>query len=234
MSGCLRHTGGHQSGGRALLGRRKTAGRDHGPWRLDRPLCDLDDGPARRARGGRVMRRARGPIFPVPGSRRGSRWGPREMLHRQRGGATQNEVRGATHPPSIFRCVCSGFAVSVRVFRPMPADPSRASGEGKDGSDPPFFAAGAARLWEGCTTRCYMGCNTFPPRQAGSLPSEIIHAGRLRRPPTGASGRADGRQMTRLLPAPNRPNWCSRRASASRRRGNPYTSKVCAKHRRWG
>ena len=37
------------------------------------------------------------------------------------------------------------FAVVVRVFRPGPDDPNRASGEGEDGSDPPFIAAGAAR-----------------------------------------------------------------------------------------
>ena len=37
-------------------------------------------------------------------------------------------------------------AAVVRVFRPGSDDPNRASGEGEDGSDPPFCAAGAARL----------------------------------------------------------------------------------------
>ena len=132
------------------------------------------------------MRRARGPIFPVPGSRRGSRWGPREMLHRQRGGCNKNSG-GVQHTTLPISAVALGF------FRDNPADPSRASGEGNDGSDPSFFAAGAARRVGGCNTWCNTRCNTFPPCKAGSLPSEIIHAGRFRRPPTGASGRADGR-----------------------------------------
>ena len=48
------------------------------------------------------------------------------------GGVSQEQQGGVSHPPLPF------FAVVVRVFRPRPADPNRASGEGRDGSDPPF------------------------------------------------------------------------------------------------
>ena len=111
-------------------------------------------------------------------------------------GAARNGTRsegGVYHKTrwGVYHCRLPLSAVSLRVFRPEPADPSRASGEGNDGSDPPFFAAGAARRVGWCNTWCNTRCNTFPPRHAGSLPSEIILAGRLRRPPTGASGRAD-------------------------------------------
>ena len=44
-----------------------------------------------------------------------------------------------SHPPLPF------VAVVVRLFVLRPADPNRASGEGRDGSDPPVCAAGAAR-----------------------------------------------------------------------------------------
>ena len=77
------------------------------------------------------------------------------------------------------------FAVVVRVFRPGPDDPNRASGEGKDGSDPPFFTAGAVRRAGGCQPRCQAPCQTPPPPSGGSLPSSCIHAGRLPRPRRG-------------------------------------------------
>ena len=49
---------------------------------------------------------------------------------------------GVSHPPLPF------FAVVVRLFVLRPADPNRASGEGKDGSDPPPFSP-LARHGEG-------------------------------------------------------------------------------------
>ena len=60
------------------------------------------------------------------------------MGHGQRGGVPRTEV-GVYH--TTIHCI----PVVVRVCRPSPAFPNRASGEGQDGSDPPFFAAGAAR-----------------------------------------------------------------------------------------
>ena len=55
---------------------------------------------------------------------------------------TQTEG-GVSHATRCF------FAVVVRVFRPSPSLPNRASGEGEDGSDPPSCAADAARRWGG-------------------------------------------------------------------------------------
>ena len=57
------------------------------------------------------------------------------VSHKQPGG-------GGSHPPLPL------FAVVVRVCRPRPADPNRASGEGRDGSDPPPFVP-LARHGEG-------------------------------------------------------------------------------------
>ena len=80
------------------------------------------------------------------------------------GGVTKNEG-GVSSPTIPF------FAVVVLVFRPRPADPNRASGEGRDGSDPPFCAAGAARRMAGCQPRCQAPCQT---------PSSAFRGGRSR------------------------------------------------------
>ena len=55
--------------------------------------------------------------------------GGEQNLTRTQGGCPKNSGGGVTSPPSICRCRCS-------AFRPRPADPNRASGEGRDGSDP--------------------------------------------------------------------------------------------------
>ena len=67
-------------------------------------------------------------------------------------------------------------AGSVRCSRPRPADPSRAGGEGEDGSDPPFFAAGAARRVGGVPRRVPTPCPTRPPSPSGVAPVRIILA----------------------------------------------------------
>ena len=59
------------------------------------------------------------------------------------------------------------FAVPVRVFRPRPDDTRRASGEGLDGSDPPFLTAGAVSRWGGCGTWCGTWCGTPTPPPGG-------------------------------------------------------------------
>ena len=125
--------------------------------------------------------------FPIVWTVPGSRWGPRAMLHRQRGGgATQNEVGVQQHHLPFS-------AVSVRVFRPRPADPNRASGEGKDGSDPHFLAAGAARRVGWCSTWCSTWCNTrcnTTRRQAGVAPVRNHPCWKAKTP-------ANGRKRTR-------------------------------------
>ena len=58
------------------------------------------------------------------------------------------------------------FAVPVLVFRPRPDDTRRASGEGLDGSDPPFLTAGAvSRLGGVAPVRMYP-CGEGSPARA--------------------------------------------------------------------
>ena len=64
-------------------------------------------------------------------------------------------------------------------------DTNRASGEGLDGSDPPFLTAGAVSRWGGCGTRWGTGWGTPTPPPGGSLPSVFIPAGRLPGPRAG-------------------------------------------------
>ena len=71
---------------------------------------------------------------------------------RGHGGGVPKTAGGVSHPPRPL------FAVVVRRFVLRPADPNRASGEGKDGSDPPFLTAGAVRQEGGCPTQCPTGC----------------------------------------------------------------------------
>ena len=68
-------------------------------------------------------------------------------------------------------------AVAVRVFRSSPSDPNRASGEGQDGSDPHFFAAGAARQGGGATPGA-----TPSPRHVGVAPVHMYPCGKAPMP----------------------------------------------------
>ena len=86
---------------------------------------------------------------------------------------------GVRHRPFHFH---AGF---VRVFRSRPDDPNRASGEGEDGSDPPFLTAGAVSRWVGCQARCQAPCQTPHPPPVGSLPSVIYPCGKAPRPARG-------------------------------------------------
>ena len=54
-----------------------------------------------------------------------------------------------------------------------PARPYRTRGAGKDGSDPPLFAASAARREGVCYTVCYMVCYKPQTPLLGSLPSNL-------------------------------------------------------------
>ena len=98
--------------------------------------------------------------FPVPfrGRARGSAQG-RRNVPQTLGGVGQIEIGGVGQAPPSFT------AGVVRVCGTRPDDPSRASGEGRDGSDPPFSTAGAVRRVGG-------GAPT-PPAKGGSLPSYV-------------------------------------------------------------
>ena len=100
-----------------------------------------------------------------------------------------------SHPPLPF------FAVVVRLFVLRPADPNRASGEGKDGSDPPFVPL--ARHGEGLVSGTVSGTVSDPPSPSGgSLPSVCIPAGRLPGPHAGRTTSSDERRdVCRLIRA---------------------------------
>ena len=125
-------------------------------------------------------------LAPFRGNAQGKQQGKRHVAPTE-GGVQHTQRRGVQQHPRHVPAGC------VRVCRPRPDDPNRASGEGKDGSDPPFFAARAARRWGGCIT----GCNTRryipPPPSGGSLPSQCIPAGRLPGPRAGRTISRDER-----------------------------------------
>ena len=106
---------------------------------------------------------------------------------RNQGGVYQKDNGGVYHTPIHFS---AGF---VRVFRPRPDDPNRASGEGRDGSDPPFSTAGAVRRGGGVPPGVPPGVPS-PPPSWGSLPSLCIPAGRLPRPRAGRTTNGDERR----------------------------------------
>ncbi len=99
------------------------------------------------------------------------------------------------------------FAVVVRVSRPVPDDPNRASGEGEHGSDPPFFAAGAARPSGGWYARCTIWRTTPHPPLGESLPSSCIRAGRLPGPHAGRTTSSDASGWL-LLTGGGMSSWC--------------------------
>ena len=113
--------------------------------------------------------------------------GGEQNLTRTQGGVSQKQQGGVSHPNLPF------VAVVVRIFVLRPADPNRASGEGRDGSDPPFCAAGAALRMGGCQARCQAPCQTPSPPSGGSLPSVCIPAGRLLGPHAGRTISSDAR-----------------------------------------
>ena len=100
----------------------------------------------------------------------------RRNLTRTWGGVSGKQWGGVSGPTLPF------FAGFVRAFGAKPDSPSRASGEGLDGSDPPFLTAGAVSRGGGCQARCQAPCQTPTPSLWGSLPSVFIPAGRLPRP----------------------------------------------------
>ena len=77
------------------------------------------------------------------------------------GGVSHKQRGGVSHPPRPY------FPIAVRVFRPRPSFSIRASGEGKDGSDPPLCAAGADRQRGGYHTGYHTRYHTPPPPMGG-------------------------------------------------------------------
>ena len=105
-----------------------------------------------------------------------------EVLHTQ--------MERVLHHPRPFS------AVAIWVVRPNPSDPSRASGEGQDGSDPPVLPLVRLVEGRGATARA-----TAPSlAKGGSLPSVCIPAGRLTHPPEArAAAPTSGAMIDRLL-----------------------------------
>ena len=117
----------------------------------------------------------------------GGHGGGRAEWYTDRGGGVPKTAWGVSHATRRF------FPVVVRGFRPRPDAPNRASGEGEDGSDPPFLTAGAVRQGGRCPTQCPTGCPIPPPPLGGSLPSVGIPAGRLPGPRAGRTMSRDER-----------------------------------------
>ena len=114
-----------------------------------------------------------------------------------------------SHPPLPL------FAVVVRLFVLRPADPNRASGEGKDGSDPPFCAAGAARRRAG--VRHGVRHRVRPPLAFGEVaPVCMYPCGKAPRPARGPDDQQ--RRAARCLTDSSARSWSSA-ASVSRAPG---------------
>ena len=93
-------------------------------------------------------------------------------------------------------------AVVVRVCRPRPDDPNRASGEGRDGSDPPFFTAGAVRHVGGCPPRRPAGCPTHPLPSGGRSRLHVsLREGSPARVRAGRRAETSGAMLDRLIRA---------------------------------
>lgn len=99
------------------------------------------------------------------------------------------ERNGTRTEGGVYHTTRPLLAVVVRVFRPRASVPIRASGDRKDGSDPPptFCRWRGSANGGGCGTRCTAGCTTPPQPSWGSLPSSCLPAGRLPRPHAGGT-----------------------------------------------
>ena len=72
----------------------------------------------------------------------------------------------------VLHSAVSFVPAIVRVFRPRPSDPSRASGEGGDGSDPPLFCRWCGTARGGVTPGVTSGVTS--PRRWGVAPVFIV------------------------------------------------------------
>ena len=124
------------------------------------------------------------------GAAMGAATGAAQHVAPTEGGCYRNSWGGCySHPRP---CV----AVAIRVVRPNPSDPSRASGEGKDGSDPPLLPLMRLVDGGGATARATARATAPSLDKGGSLPSVRIPAGRLTRPP---EARADAPERGAML-----------------------------------
>ena len=98
-------------------------------------------------------------VPPFRGNAQGNAQG-NQNLTRTQGGVSQKQQGGVSHPPLPF------VAVVVRRFVLRPADQNRASGEGKDGSDPPLLCRWRGTAKGGYQPRCQAPCQP-PPRLRG-------------------------------------------------------------------
>ena len=111
-----------------------------------------------------------------------------------------------SHPPLPF------VAVVVRLFVLRPADPNRASGEGKDGSDPPFCAAGAARRSGGVSHG--VRHRVSPPLAFGEVAPVCMYP--CRKAPRPARGPDDKQRRAARCLTDSSARSCSSAASVSR------------------
>ena len=73
--------------------------------------------------------------------------------------------------------------VVIGVFCPSPARPNRISGEGVDGSAPPYLTAGAVSRWGGVSQPVSPPASHPPPAFGGVAPVLIYPCGKAGRPP---------------------------------------------------
>ena len=111
-----------------------------------------------------------------------------------------------SHPPLPF------VAVVVRLFVLRPADPNRASGEGKDGSDPPFCAAVAARRRGGVSHG--VRHRVSPPLAFGEVAPVCMYP--CRKAPRPARGPDDKQRRAARCVTDASARSCSSAASVSR------------------
>ena len=139
--------------------------------------------PVERSRGGDVTDTIATCLRGRSGAEAGVAVGAARNGTRSEGGCATKRDGGCTTRAFHFSLFLFGFFVLSRPTRAAPAE------RGKTGATPPFRRWRGSALGE-CTTWCNTRCNTFPPRQAGSLPSEIIHSWKAQTP-------AHGRERTR-------------------------------------
>ena len=82
----------------------------------------------------------------------------------------------------------------TRAFGARPDSPSRASGEGLDGSDPPFLTAGAVSRGGGVSGPVSGTVSDTHPLSVGVAPVRIYPCGKA---PTTACGRDDAERRAR-------------------------------------
>ena len=102
------------------------------------------------------------------------------------GGVEHRSEGGVEHHPRLFT------PAVPRAVRDRASIPSRVSGEGQDGSDPPFCAAVAARREGGVEHRVEHPAEHPPPAVGGGRSRRIYPCGKANRPAVGGRSRRRG------------------------------------------